>query len=54
MNHHNGLRYHPFYCEENAWWLCNEAVPSTAMAFAMFVVNAFGHCPFAAQRAAPP
>jgi len=50
----HGLRYQPFYCEENAWWLCDEAAPCAATAYAMFVINALGHCPFAGQRAAAP
>ena len=53
MDRRQSFRYHPFYCEENVWWLCNEAMPSAATAYAVFVVNAFGHCPFAGQRAVP-
>jgi len=53
MDRRHSFRYHPFYCEENAWWLCNEASPRAATAYAVFVVNAFGRCPFAGQRAVP-
>lgn len=49
-----GLRYHPFYCEENAWWLCGAVAPSSTGTYVVFIINAFGHCPFAGQRAAPP
>ena len=48
------FRYHPFYCEENAWWLC--AVPRLAPGprYVVFVGNQRGHCPFLHQRAAAP
>jgi len=51
------FRYQPFYCEENAWWLCAEPAlapsPGTARGGAqvLFIVNRAGHCPFAGQRA---
>lgn len=54
MTSAHAFRYQPFYCEENAWWLCADPRLSAWPAYALFVVNAFGHCPFAGQRAAPP
>lgn len=48
------LRYHPFYCEENAWWLCAAPDLAPAPRLAVFVGNARGHCPFAEQRAVAP
>jgi hypothetical protein len=44
------LRYQPFYCEENIWWLCAEPPAGTRMAYVVFVASLFGACPIAAQR----
>jgi hypothetical protein len=49
-----GFRYHPFYCEENAWWLCHERQVSAGDAHVVFIANRLGHCPVAEQRAAAP
>lgn len=49
-----GLRHHPFYCEENAWWLCGEPRIGPGDSHVLFICNRFGHCPFAEQQAAPP
>ncbi|MGB5831757.1 MAG: hypothetical protein WBG92_07175 [Thiohalocapsa sp.] len=54
MSESHDFRYQPFYCEENAWWLCGESKLSADNARVLFVFNRLGHCPFAAQRAAPP
>jgi hypothetical protein len=56
----SGFHYQPFYCEENAWWLCAETladaqdgtVDLTDRRLVAFIVNRFGHCPLAAQHAA--
>lgn len=48
------FRYHPFYCEENAWWLCADPDLAPAPRFAVFIGSARGHCPFLNQRAAAP
>lgn len=45
------VRYQPFYCEENAWWLCHDA-PSDAEV--VFISNAHKHCVLFQQRIAPP
>ncbi|MFE8033112.1 hypothetical protein [Thiohalocapsa marina] len=61
MHERRQFRYQPFYCEENAWWLCGE--PTLAAGGegepgggrqVLFVSNRIGRCPFACQRAAPP
>jgi hypothetical protein len=49
-----GLRYYPFYCEENAWWLCGEPVLADGDATVVLISATAGCCPFAEQRAAPP
>jgi hypothetical protein len=49
-----GFHYHPFYCEENAWWLCAEPDLGAGERFVVFVANGVAQCPFAEQRAAPP
>lgn len=48
------FRYQPFYCDENAWWLCAEPALGAGPRQVMFIVNRRGACPVAAQRAAPP
>ena len=50
----HGFRYSPFYCEENAWWLCDEPEIRAGNAEVLFVFNNIGYCPFAEQQAAPP
>ncbi len=45
------LRYHPFYCEENAWWLCAEPALGLGPHQALFISGLAGHCPFLHQRA---
>ncbi len=45
------VRYQPFYCEENAWWLCHDA---GADAQAVFISNARKQCVLFQQRIAPP
>jgi len=48
----HGFRYQPFYCEENAWWLCAEPALGPGERQVVFIGNLFGHCPFAQQSAA--
>jgi protein N-terminal glutamine amidohydrolase len=48
------LRYHPYFCEENAWWLCAEPALGAGPHRVLFVLGRAGFCPVAAQRAAPP
>jgi hypothetical protein len=48
------LRYQPFYCEENAWWLCMEPALGPGPHQVLFVLSDAGVCPVAAQRAVPP
>jgi len=48
-------RYQPFYCEENAWWLCqHEGLPQAGSRWVAFIANAAKQCPMMQQRAAPP
>jgi hypothetical protein len=48
------LRYQPFYCEENVWWLCGEPDLGSRRASAVFLTAPAGCCPMLNQRAAPP
>jgi hypothetical protein len=50
----HGLRYQPFYCEENAWWLCAEPALGPGERFVVFLLSRAGRCPLLHQRAAPP
>ncbi len=45
------LRYQPFYCEENIWWLCAEPPPGVSIEQVIFVAGRHGICPIAEQRA---
>ena len=49
-----GFRYQPFYCEENAWWLCAADELGAGRRQVVFVVARAGRCPMLEQRAAPP
>jgi len=49
-----GLRYQPFYCEENAWWLCAEPALGPGARYVVFLLSRAGRCPLLHQRAAPP
>jgi hypothetical protein len=45
-------RYHPFYCEENVWWLCHaDSIASNADV--LFISNERQQCLLLQQRAAP-
>ncbi|MEA3639579.1 MAG: hypothetical protein VBE63_06510 [Lamprobacter sp.] len=46
------LRYQPFYCEENIWWLCAEPPPAVCLEQVIFIASPCGLCPIAEQRAA--
>jgi protein N-terminal glutamine amidohydrolase len=48
------LRYHPFYCEENAWWLCADPALGPGERHVLFVLSRAGRCPMLQQRVAPP
>ncbi len=48
------FRYQPFYCEENAWWLCAEPALGDGPRQVVFVVSLEGACPMAAQQSARP
>ena len=48
------FRYHPYFCEENAWWLCADPALGPGARRVLFVLSRAGFCPVAAQRAAPP
>ena len=50
----HGFRYQPFYCEENAWWLCAEPNLGAGPRMVLFVLSHSGACPLAGQKAAPP
>lgn len=47
-------RYHPFYCEENIWWLCAEPALGAELDQVIFVASTSGACPVAEQRAGGP
>jgi hypothetical protein len=49
-----GFHYQPFYCEENAWWLCAEPALGEGLRHVVFILSRQGACPLAAQWAAPP
>ena len=46
------FRYHPFYCEENAWWLATGPQLAAYERWLVFVTNAGRTCPMWCQRAA--
>lgn len=46
-------KYHPFYCEENAWWLCQDPLLRDEQPDVVFISNAGGQCLLLEQRAAP-
>lgn len=48
------MRYQPFYCEENAWWLCAEPALGPGERLVVFLLSRAGRCPLLHQRAAPP
>jgi hypothetical protein len=48
------LRYHPFYCEENAWWLCADPALGPGERHVLFILSRAGRCPMLEQREAPP
>ena len=45
--------YWPYYCEENVWHACEEALHAKRDAWAVFVSNAAGRVAMWSQRAAP-
>lgn len=45
------LRYQPFYCEENIWWLCAEPPSGVSIEQVIFIASRNGACPIAEQRA---
>jgi hypothetical protein len=47
------LRYHPFYCEENAWWLCADPALGPGERYVVFVLARAGRCPMLEQRVVP-
>ena len=48
------MHYHPFYCEENAWWLCADPALGPGERHVVFVLARAGRCPMLEQREAPP
>ena len=46
-------RYHPFYCEENAWWLCQRPELGDGPRDVVFITNAAKQCLLREQRNAP-
>ena len=44
------VRYQPFYCEENIWWLCAEPPSGVSIEQVIFVASPSGVCPIAEQR----
>jgi len=48
------VKYHPFYCEENVWWLCQEPALADRRVWAAFVSNERRRCALWRQRAGSP
>lgn len=48
------MRYQPFYCEENAWWLCQHERLQGLERWVVFISNQQRACPLLQQRAVPP
>lgn len=54
MERRADLRYQPYYCEENAWWLCAEPALGPGGRWVIFVTSRARCVPMLEQRAAPP
>lgn len=54
MDRESRPRYQPFYCEENAWWLCTDPLLGSGERHVVFLVTRAGRCPLLHQRAAAP
>ncbi|MGE5152975.1 MAG: hypothetical protein ACM3ST_03065 [Bdellovibrio bacteriovorus] len=48
------LRYQPFYCEENAWWLSSDPALGPGERCVVYITSRAGLVPMLGQRAAPP
>jgi hypothetical protein len=48
------FRYQPYYCEENAWWLCVEPALGPGERWVIFLTSRGGRVPMLGQRASPP
>lgn len=48
-----GFRYQPFWCEENAWWLCAEPALGPGERHVVLVTSLAGRVPLLEQRAVP-
>jgi hypothetical protein len=46
-------RYQPLYCEENAWWLCQDESLAARSCFVVFISNAARSVAMWQQRSAP-
>ena len=53
MDAPSGLRYQPFYCEENAWWLCADPALGSGERQVAFITSRAGLVPMLQQRAGP-
>lgn len=49
-----GFRHQPFWCEENAWWLCGEPALGPGQRHVVFITSEAGRVPILEQRAAAP
>jgi hypothetical protein len=47
------FRYHPYYCEENVWWLCQRSELGDGARDVVFITNPNKQCLFREQRATP-
>jgi protein N-terminal glutamine amidohydrolase len=54
LERHGRLHYQPFYCEENAWWLCADPALGPGEPQVVFITSLAGRVPMLGQRAAPP
>lgn len=44
--------YHPYYCEENVWHLCEHPSLAEQERWVVWIASRAGHCPLWAQKAA--
>jgi hypothetical protein len=47
------FHYQPFFCEENAWWLCADPALGPGEPQVVFITSLAGRVPMLGQRAAP-
>ncbi len=53
MERPSRFHYQPFYCEENAWWLCADPALGPGERFILFITTRAGLVPMLEQQVAP-